>query len=63
MLAHDRSYIQISAVQIPKLIMYRRYRDDISIHSEAEEKDLKSFLEKINKIHESLKFTIEISNH
>jgi hypothetical protein len=49
--------------QIPKLIMYRRYRDDIFILSEAEEKDLISFLEKINKMHESLKSTIEISNH
>jgi hypothetical protein len=49
--------------QIPKLILYRRYRDEIFILSEAEEKDLRSFLEKINKMHESLIFTIEISNH
>jgi hypothetical protein len=42
--------------------MYRRYRDGIFILSEAEEKDLISFLEKINKMHEYLKFTIEISN-
>jgi hypothetical protein len=42
--------------------MYRRYRDDISILSEAGEYELKGFLEKIDPDTRDIKIYMEISN-
>ena len=48
--------------KIPGLILYKRYRDDIIILSEAKRLEFHSFLENLNFLHESIKFTLEMND-
>jgi hypothetical protein len=48
--------------RIPGLILYKIYRDDILIVSGASKLELHSLLEDLNSLHESIKFTLELSD-
>lgn len=49
--------------KIPGLVLYLRYRDDVLILSEASKVELYLFLEQLNLMHKSIKFTMEMSDH
>jgi hypothetical protein len=48
--------------KIPGLVLYKRYRDDILIVSEAKKLEIHSLLEDLNSLQESIKFTPEMSD-